>query len=206
MLESAKMLEVTNNFKLEYEEIISNNSGILITTRTGTNPLNFFFTDADVDIFLSKIQHFPFCMRSCLSWNTTLGMPMRIDTTIFDDHYTSFSGADDFCLPFVPDFLLLDEWVCKVSETHIPWHVSRKEVIQSWIEEGKWLNEFRAIKPRPNPPKRKYCELSPEQSAHIKIRMAKAVRPVFNSCLNKCFGNLISPDILHYLQQQVNGI
>ena len=140
-------------------------------------------------------------MRFCMAWNTTKGLPIRIETTIFDDRYANFSEKEDFILPFVPDFLLLHQWVCQVAVTHNTWTVIRKELIESLMEKGRWITEFKEghLKEKQRGTQ---CGLTSDQKEHIKLKMASAFKPVFERCLEKCIGFLHGgPEILHYLRQ-----
>ena len=121
-----------------------------------------------------------------MSWNRTSGTPMKIQLSIFDDRYEGFSGNDDWVLPIVPDFLLLDEFVCKVAEGHKLWNITRKEMIESWIEQGKSIDEFKLVRPRSNVNQKEFCKISDEDKAHIKVRLSKKIKPLFPLCFSKC--------------------
>ena len=111
---------------------------------------------------------------------------MKIEVILFDDQYQNFDGKDDFVIPFVPKFLLLENVVCEVAKTHEPLKVIRKELIESWIEMGIRIRNFPIPKKPTNYKLEKKCQLSLEESSHIKLKITKNYSVIYNACNNIC--------------------
>ncbi len=86
----------------------------------------------------------------------------------------------------MPKFLLLDT-VCQVAKTHEPLLVSRKEIVEHWIEEGIVINGFKILtKPTNYKRKSTYCEIGKEDKVHLKVRLSNDYKSIYYSCLIKC--------------------
>ena len=153
-------------------------------------------------------MHLPFCMRSCLAWDSTTGRSKPILATVFDDRYHTFDGVNYFIRDYVHDFLLLDDVVCLASRNNGLFHSVRFEQIKKMMDDGKEPKNFHI--PRLTgehlPKKKAACDITPEQAKHLKVRMSKEEKPLFKKCLNLCFSNLVDPEIFRYLERQVNKI
>ena len=112
---------------------------------------------------------------------------MEIVTTVFDERYNQFTGPNDFVIPFVPKFLLLENAECEVYQTQKPLQISRKELIHTWIEQGKGISEFRVPRFPSHFKRQRKCNISPDTESHMKVRISSDYVTIFKSCMKDCW-------------------